>query len=128
MTMRRDEMNMNIAWQDYIESAPAVLRGKPRFKGTRIPVSLILGYLAEGHTPEQLFAEFPDLRGEHIFACLVMFSLRLGRLSFAFLMVGVVCAAPARAEHSGPRVDDAIRVIDLSPKSVQTANVDPTLV
>jgi len=46
---------MNIKWQDHIESTPNnVLRGKPRIKGTRIPVSLILGYLAFGSTPEQV--------------------------------------------------------------------------
>lgn len=61
---------MAIAWQDYIESAPTVLRGKPRIKGTRIPVSLILGYLAAGHNPDHIIAEFPDLKQEHIAACL----------------------------------------------------------
>jgi uncharacterized protein (DUF433 family) len=63
-------MKMTIAWQDHIESTPTVLRGKPRIKGTRIPVSLILGYLAAGHSPEQIIAEFPDLQHEHIAACL----------------------------------------------------------
>ncbi|HXG18371.1 MAG TPA: DUF433 domain-containing protein [Methylomirabilota bacterium] len=61
---------MTIAWQDYIESTATVLRGKPRIKGTRIPVSLVLGYLASGHSPEQIIAEFPDLTKEHIAACL----------------------------------------------------------
>ena len=63
-------INTNIVWQDYIESTPNVLRGKPRVKGTRIPVSLILGYLAASHTPEQIIAEFPDLTKEQIIACL----------------------------------------------------------
>ena len=61
---------MIIAWQDYIESTPNVLRGKPRIKGTRIPASLILGYLAAGNSPEQIIAEFPDLKTEQIAACL----------------------------------------------------------
>ncbi|HSW00708.1 MAG TPA: DUF433 domain-containing protein [Sedimentisphaerales bacterium] len=39
---------MNVAWKDHIESDPRVLRGKPRIKGARLPVSLILGYLASG--------------------------------------------------------------------------------
>jgi hypothetical protein len=42
-------------------STPDVLRGKPRIKGTRIPVSLILGYLAAGSTFEDIIKEFPDL-------------------------------------------------------------------
>ena len=61
---------MNIAWKDHIESNPNVLRGKPRIKGTRIPVSLILGYLAAGSDPEQIIVEFPDINREQISACL----------------------------------------------------------
>lgn len=61
---------MNVTWKDHIESNPDVLRGKPRIKGTRIPVSLILGYLAAGCNSEQIIAEFPDLSGEQISACL----------------------------------------------------------
>jgi len=61
---------MSIAWRDHIESDPKVLRGKPRLKGTRIPASLILGYLAAGYTPEQIIAEFPDLNRDQIAACL----------------------------------------------------------
>jgi len=61
---------MPVDWKDYIESTPNVLRGKPRIKGTRIPVSLILGYLAAGNTSDEILAEFPDLNAEQISACL----------------------------------------------------------
>ncbi|MEK7297791.1 MAG: DUF433 domain-containing protein [Planctomycetota bacterium] len=47
-----------------------VLRGKPRIKGTRIPVSLILGYLAAGRTIEEIIKELPDLTKEQIAICL----------------------------------------------------------
>ena len=57
-------------WKEVITSDPAILRGKPRIKGTRIPVSLILGHLAAGQTPQQIVAEFPDLTSEQIAACL----------------------------------------------------------
>ena len=57
-------------WQDRITSTPDVLRGKPRIKGTRIPVSLILGYLAEGASGDDIRREFPDVKGEDIAACL----------------------------------------------------------
>jgi uncharacterized protein (DUF433 family) len=57
-------------WRNYIESTPEVLRGKPRIAGTRVPVSLILGHLAEGATPEQIQAEYPDISAEQISACL----------------------------------------------------------
>jgi len=57
-------------WREYIESTPDVLRGKPRIKGTRIPVSLILGYFAAGNTFEKIIQEFPDLNREQLSACL----------------------------------------------------------
>ena len=61
---------MNVNWKDHIVSTPDVLKGKPRIKGTRIPVSLVLGYLAAGASHEEIFKEFPDLTGEQIMACL----------------------------------------------------------
>ena len=61
---------MNVSWKNYIISTPDVIRGKPRIKGTRIPVSLILGYLAAGKTPEDVINEFSDLEKDHIAACL----------------------------------------------------------
>jgi uncharacterized protein (DUF433 family) len=62
--------NGRLNWRDHIVSTPDVLRGKPRIKGTRIPVSLILGYLAAGYTIDRIVREFPDLTKEHIAACL----------------------------------------------------------
>jgi len=61
---------MQVNWRDHIVSTPDVIRGKPRIKGTRIPVSLILGYLAAGHTFEEVIKEFPDLSKDQIAACL----------------------------------------------------------
>ena len=61
---------MPTAWKDYIESTADVLRGKPRIKNTRIPVALVLGYLADGHSADQIIAEFPDLTTESVTACL----------------------------------------------------------
>lgn len=62
--------DMHINWRDYIVSTPDVLRGKPRIKETRIPVSLILGYLAMGSSTEEIISEFPDLTKDEIAACL----------------------------------------------------------
>ena len=63
-------MKMNVAWKDHIESNPNILRGRPRIKGTRIPVSLVLGYLAAGYDSQGIITEFPDLNREQIAACL----------------------------------------------------------
>lgn len=61
---------MSIDWKEHIVSDPEVLRGKPRLKGTRIAVSLVLGYLAAGKTTSEIVAEFPDLIQKQIVACL----------------------------------------------------------
>ena len=61
---------MPSVWKDHIESTPDVLRGKPRVKGTRIPVALVLGYLADGYTSDQITTEFPNLQADQIAACL----------------------------------------------------------
>jgi uncharacterized protein (DUF433 family) len=57
-------------WRQLIVSTSDVLRGKPRIAGTRIPVALILGYLASGADVQQIVTEYPDLGPEHIGACL----------------------------------------------------------
>lgn len=66
-------MNTNteqVGWRQHIVSTPDVLSGKPRIDGTRIPVALILGYLAAGSTADEIIGEFPDLTRDDIAACL----------------------------------------------------------
>ena len=45
----------------YIERNPKVLGGKPIFKGTRIPIYLILDYLSAGETIENILDNYPQL-------------------------------------------------------------------
>ena len=61
---------MRADWKTYIASDPEILRGKPRLKGARIPVSLVLGYLTSGRTADEIVAELPDLTHEQISTCL----------------------------------------------------------
>ena len=61
---------MPVQWKQHIVSDPEILRGKPRIKGTRIPVGLVLGHLAAGKTSADILAEFPDLTSEQVGACL----------------------------------------------------------
>jgi len=73
--IRREANEMDInpeeaTWRRHIVSTPDVLSGKPRIDGTRIPVALILGYLAAEKTYEEVMAEFPDLTRQDIAACL----------------------------------------------------------
>ena len=61
---------MQADWRAHIVSTPDVLRGRPRIRDTRIPVSLILGYLAASNSFQEVIAEFPDLSEEQIASCL----------------------------------------------------------
>jgi uncharacterized protein (DUF433 family) len=49
---------------------PKVCFGKPRVRGTRIWVSLILDFLATGTTTEEILRDYPNLTAEDIRACL----------------------------------------------------------
>jgi uncharacterized protein (DUF433 family) len=57
-------------WREHILSDPQILRGKPCIKDTRIPVALVLGYLASGRDAAVIQKEFPDLTAAAIAACL----------------------------------------------------------
>lgn len=48
-------------WQDHIVATADTLHGWPRFKDTRIPVSVVLDNLAAGVTPEELYSDYPSL-------------------------------------------------------------------
>jgi uncharacterized protein (DUF433 family) len=49
---------------------PGVMVGKPVVKGTRIPVELVLDYLAEIPSFDELFADYPELTLADVQACL----------------------------------------------------------
>ena len=55
---------------EHIEIRSDVMMGKPRLKGTRIPVYLILEKLAAGETNQDILAAYPQLKPEHIKASL----------------------------------------------------------
>ncbi len=53
-----------------ISSDPDVLHGKPRIKGTRIPVYLIVSLVAEGSNYKEILNDYPSLNEEDISAAL----------------------------------------------------------
>lgn len=56
---------------DRIAVDPHVCHGKPRIAGTRIPVEIILGLLADGLTIKEIIAKcYPELTEEDILACI----------------------------------------------------------
>jgi uncharacterized protein (DUF433 family) len=53
-------------WENYIESNPNILAGKPVVKGTRLSVEFILGLYAVGWTQEQILANYPTLNSQSL--------------------------------------------------------------
>jgi uncharacterized protein (DUF433 family) len=59
-----------IRWQKYIVVSPDLHHGEPCVKGTRIPVTTIVGSLADGMRPEEIQQAYPQLKREDIQAAL----------------------------------------------------------
>ena len=57
-------------YEDRIVTDPQIMVGKPVVRGTRIPVALVLEYLAANPDLEHLFAAFPRLTEADVRACL----------------------------------------------------------
>jgi len=57
-------------WRERIVIDPAIHHGDPCIKGTRVPVSVIAGSIADGDTPEQLIAAYAQLTVDDIRAAL----------------------------------------------------------
>jgi uncharacterized protein (DUF433 family) len=58
------------AWQQRVTADPEVHHGEPCIAGTRIPVRMIVGSLADELTVEQIVAEYPQLTREDVFVAL----------------------------------------------------------
>jgi uncharacterized protein (DUF433 family) len=72
---------MNIS--KYIEIDSEKRFGKPIIKGTRISVSDVLNWLANGMTKAEIIEDFPELNEEKINACLFFAATREGHLGIA---------------------------------------------
>ena len=53
-------------WKHHITTDPGIMHGAVCFRGTRVPVSVVLDNLADGETPERILAQYPSLKPEHI--------------------------------------------------------------
>ncbi|HEX9615766.1 MAG TPA: DUF433 domain-containing protein [Anaerolineales bacterium] len=61
---------MDRRWQDRITIDPEIHHGDPCIKGTRIPVAMVVGSLADGMTFDEIHAAYPQLTNEDIYAAL----------------------------------------------------------
>ena len=70
-----------MGWQGRIVIAPDLHHGDPCIKGTRIPVAVIVGSLADGTTPEEIQEAYPQPGVEDIRAALGYSAEVLSRVS-----------------------------------------------
>jgi uncharacterized protein (DUF433 family) len=61
---------MKRRWQDRIVADPEIHHGDPCIKGTRVPVAMIVGSLADGMTFAEIRDAYPQLTDEDIYATL----------------------------------------------------------
>jgi uncharacterized protein (DUF433 family) len=59
----------------YIEKNPNICGGKPVFKGTRIPIHLVLDFLASGESIESILENYPQLNKKAILEAIKYASL-----------------------------------------------------
>ncbi|NUM52373.1 MAG: DUF433 domain-containing protein [Candidatus Hydrogenedentes bacterium] len=58
------------AWREQVIIDPQIHHGDPCIRGTRIPVRILIGSLADGMTPEEVIAAYPQLTQTDVYAAL----------------------------------------------------------
>jgi len=61
---------MSDNWRARITIEPAIHHGEPCITGTRVPVSVVVGSIADGDTPEQIIDAWPQLGRDDVKAAL----------------------------------------------------------
>ena len=64
-------------WEDHITATADTCSGKPRIKGTRITVELLLNNFAAGLTEAQIIEAYPHVTAEQIRAAVAFASSRV---------------------------------------------------
>ena len=75
-------------WRDRISIDRRIHHGKPCIKGTRVPVSVIVGSIAAGDSPERILEAWPQLTLDDIVAA----------LKFAAALAAEATAVPALSD------------------------------
>jgi uncharacterized protein (DUF433 family) len=64
------EYPMRIDWHKFISVDPEIHHGEPCIKGTRLPVSMIVGSIADGMSFDEIIDAYPQLETESVQAAL----------------------------------------------------------
>jgi uncharacterized protein (DUF433 family) len=63
---------MRIDWHKFITVDPEIHHGEACIKGTRVPVSMIVGSVADGMSFDEIVDAYPQLKKESVQAALEM--------------------------------------------------------
>jgi uncharacterized protein (DUF433 family) len=55
-----------MTFQDHIARDPLVCGGQPVIRGTRVPLRVLLAYLADGASVETIVSEFPTVSADDV--------------------------------------------------------------
>jgi len=73
-------------WRDRIRIDPEIHHAEPCIEGTRVPVRMIVGSLADGFSVEQVLEEYPSLKPRDVYSALSYASEVLRQESFLPLL------------------------------------------
>ena len=59
-----------INWQNHIVIDKDIHHGEPCIKGTRVPVAILVGSIADGMSMDEILKEYPQIKRESIQAAL----------------------------------------------------------
>ncbi len=79
-------MNDDLQWRDRILIDPAIHHGEPCIRGTRVPVSVLVGSIADGETWDRVLASYPQITRDDLSAALRFAAEAVSRFDFAPLV------------------------------------------
>jgi len=75
-------MKSESGWKRYIVFDPGIQGGRPVFRGTRIPITVVLEYLEAGMAIDDILRGFPSLNRKAVQAALHYLLLRVQEEEF----------------------------------------------
>ncbi len=75
-------MNGSTEWRKRISIDPAIHHGDPCIAGTRVPVAVIVGSVAENDTHDQILQSYPQLTKDDIQAALLFAAEAVNRFDY----------------------------------------------
>ena len=80
-------MKPNDTWRNRISIDASIHHGDPCITGTRVPVSVIVGSVADGDTTDQILRSYPQLTAEDVSAALRFAAEAVNRFDYVPLSV-----------------------------------------